>query len=438
MSEIGENNQKSNMQKVAYTALAGTSIEWYDFFLYGAAAALIFPTAFFGEIPETTALLLSLLTFAAGFIARPIGGMIFGHFGDKIGRKKTLIAALLLMGISSTLIGLLPTYAMIGVTAPILLTLLRFAQGLAIGGQWGGAMLLVTESAPSNQRGYYGAFAQAGAPIGVILANLALIITSASVSEEFFNAWGWRIPFLASAILILISMYIQLNLEDTKAFKALATNSNGKSNEQIQRSPVIEAIRRYPKRIILAAGAFLSVQVTFYILIAFMLAYGVSSANMERDDMLTAVLIGCAIMVPLQFMFSSYSDRNGRKGIFMMGAILSGAWAFAIFPLVDTGNFWLIVLALTCGLIFLAMMYGPQAAFFTELFTTEVRYSGATLGYQFGAIIGGAFAPTIAVKLWTDFDIFWVSVYIAFASMLTLISVMLLTETYKSNLDEEI
>ena len=438
MSEIGENNQKSNMQKVAYTALAGTSIEWYDFFLYGAAAALIFPTAFFGEIPETTALLLSLLTFAAGFIARPIGGMIFGHFGDKIGRKKTLIAALLLMGISSTLIGLLPTYAMIGVTAPILLTLLRFAQGLAIGGQWGGAMLLVTESAPSNQRGYYGAFAQAGAPIGVILANLALIITSASVSEEFFNAWGWRIPFLASAILILISMYIQLNLEDTKAFKALATNSDGKSNEQIQRSPVIEAIRRYPKRIILAAGAFLSVQVTFYILIAFMLAYGVSSANMERDDMLTAVLIGCAIMVPLQFMFSSYSDRNGRKGIFMMGAILSGAWAFVIFPLVDTGNFWLIVLALTFGLIFLAMMYGPQAAFFTELFTTEVRYSGATLGYQFGAIIGGAFAPTIAVKLWTDFDIFWVSVYIAFASMLTLISVMLLTETYKSNLDEEV
>ena len=434
-----ENNRKtSDMRKVALTALAGTSIEWYDFFLYGAAAALIFPTAFFGEIPETTALILSLLTFAAGFIARPIGGIIFGHFGDMVGRKKTLIAALMLMGISSTLIGLLPTYAMIGVTAPILLTLLRFAQGLAIGGQWGGAMLLVTESAPSNQRGYYGAFAQAGAPIGVILANLALIVTSALVSEEFFNTWGWRIPFLASAVLILISMYIQLNLEDTKAFKALATNSDNSSNEKVKSSPVVEAIRRYPKRIMLAAGAFLSVQVTFYILIAFMLAYGVSSANMERDDMLIAVLIGCAIMVPLQFMFSSYSDRNGRKGIFMLGAILSGIWAFAIFPLVDTGNFWLIVLALTFGLIFLAMMYGPQAAFFTELFSTEVRYSGATLGYQFGAIVGGAFAPTIAVKLWTDFDIVWVSAYIAFASMLTLISVMLLTETYKSNLDEEI
>ena len=438
MNQTTSVNQDKNMRKVALTALAGTSIEWYDFFLYGAAAALIFPTAFFGEVPETTALILSLLTFAAGFIARPIGGIIFGHFGDRIGRKKTLIAALMLMGISSTLIGLLPTYAMIGVTAPILLTLLRFAQGLAIGGQWGGAMLLVTESAPSNQRGYYGAFAQAGAPIGVILANLALIVTSALVSEEFFNTWGWRIPFLASAVLILISMYIQLNLEDTKAFKALATNSDNSSNEKVKSSPVVEAIRRYPKRIMLAAGAFLSVQVTFYILIAFMLAYGVSSANMERDDMLTAVLIGCAIMVPLQFMFSSYSDRNGRKGIFMLGAILSGIWAFAIFPLVDTGNFWLIVLALTFGLIFLAMMYGPQAAFFTELFSTEVRYSGATLGYQFGAIVGGAFAPTIAVKLWTDFDIVWVSAYIAFASMLTLISVMLLTETYKSNLDEEI
>ena len=432
-----ENNRKtSDMRKVALTALAGTSIEWYDFFLYGAAAALIFPTAFFGEIPETTALILSLLTFAAGFIARPIGGIIFGHFGDRVGRKKTLIAALMLMGISSTLIGLLPTYAMIGVTAPILLTLLRFAQGLAIGGQWGGAMLLVTESAPSNQRGYYGAFAQAGAPIGVILANLALIVTSALVSEEFFNTWGWRIPFIASAVLILISMYIQLNLEDTKAFKALATNSDNSSNEKVKSSPVVEAIRRYPKRIMLAAGAFLSVQVTFYILIAFMLAYGVSSANMERDDMLIAVLIGCAIMVPLQFMFSSYSDRNGRKGIFMLGAILSGIWAFAIFPLVDTGNFWLIVLALTFGLIFLAMMYGPQAAFFTELFSTEVRYSGATLGYQFGAIVGGAFAPTIAVKLWSDFDIFWVSVYIAFAAFLTLISVMALTETYQSNLDD--
>ena len=434
-----DSTSKSNMQKVALTALAGTSIEWYDFFLYGAAAALIFPTAFFGEATPSTALILSLLTFAAGFIARPIGGIIFGHYGDRVGRKKTLVMALILMGVSSTLIGLLPTYAMIGITAPILLTSLRFAQGLAIGGQWGGAMLLVTESAPSNQRGYYGAFAQAGAPVGVILANLAFITTSALVSEESFYSWGWRIPFLASAILIGISMYIQLNLEDTKAFKelqALRESQQDDNEEAIRRSPILEAIQKYPKRIALAAGAFLSIQVTFYILIAFLLAYGVASADITRDDMLAAVLIASAIMVPVQFMFSSYSDRHGRKGVFMAGAILTGLWAFAIFPLVDTGNFWLIVLAITGGLIFVSMMYGPQAAFFTELFSTEVRYSGATLGYQFGAILGGAFAPTIAALLWKDYGIFWVSVYIAFASLLTLLSVMALTETYQTDLND--
>lgn len=441
MQESISLNKESSMRKVALTSLAGTSIEWYDFFLYGAAAALVFPTAFFGEIPESTALILSLLTFAAGFIARPIGGIIFGHYGDKVGRKKTLVAALMLMGIASTLIGLLPTYAMIGVTAPILLTTLRFAQGLAIGGQWGGAMLLVTESAPSNKRGYYGAFAQAGAPIGVILANLAFIATSALLPDEAFMSWGWRIPFLASAILIGISMYIQLTMEDTKAFRELQNHQKSigsNENQEIKKSPVLEALIKYPKRIALAAGAFLSIQVTFYILVAFLLAYGVTSADMSRDDMLSAVLIGSAIMVPVQFMFSSYSDRNGRKGIFMTGAILTAIWAFAIFPLVDTGNFWLIVLAVTFGLSFLAMMYGPQAAFFTELFSTEVRYSGATLGYQLGAIAGGAFAPTIAAKLWTDFDIFWVSVYIAIASILTLLSVMSLTETYKTDLNEKI
>ena len=441
MQESISLNKESSMRKVALTALAGTSIEWYDFFLYGAAAALVFPSAFFGEIPESTALILSLLTFAAGFIARPIGGIIFGHYGDKVGRKKTLVAALMLMGIASTLIGLLPTYAMIGVTAPILLTTLRFAQGLAIGGQWGGAMLLVTESAPSNKRGYYGAFAQAGAPIGVILANLAFIATSALLPDDAFMSWGWRIPFLASAILIGISMYIQLTMEDTKAFRELQNyqkSIGSNENQEIKKSPVLEALVKYPKRIALAAGAFLSIQVTFYILVAFLLAYGVTSAEMSRDDMLSAVLIGSAIMVPVQFMFSSYSDRNGRKGIFMTGAILTAIWAFAIFPLVDTGNFWLIVLAVTFGLSFLAMMYGPQAAFFTELFSTEVRYSGATLGYQLGAIAGGAFAPTIAAKLWTDFDIFWVSVYIAIASILTLLSVMSLTETYKTDLNEKI
>ena len=212
---------KQSMRKVALTALAGTSIEWYDFFLYATAAALVFPAAFFPESTPTMGLILSFGTFAFGFIARPVGGILFGHFGDRIGRKRTLVIALMLMGVASTLIGLLPTYANIGIAAPIILTVLRFVQGLAIGGQWGGAMLLVTESAPADQRGYYGAYAQAGAPVGVILANLAFIIISASVSEEFFQAWGWRIPFLASVLLIGISMYVQLHIVYTDEFKEL-------------------------------------------------------------------------------------------------------------------------------------------------------------------------------------------------------------------------
>jgi MFS family permease len=442
---VDEQHLKSNMRKVALTALAGTSIEWYDFFLYATAAALVFPAAFFPGSSPTIGLILSFGTFAFGFIARPLGGILFGHFGDRVGRKKTLVIALVLMGVASTLIGLLPTYATIGIAAPILLTVLRFAQGLAIGGQWGGAMLLVTESAPADQRGYYGAYAQAGAPVGVILANLAFMIISAMVSEEFFMNWGWRIPFIASVVLIAISMYIQLHMEDTDAFKELEAVKIKKQLEgkleqaqPVKRSPVLEALVKYPKRIALAAGAFLSIQVTFYILIGFVLAYGgdPNGAALSRDSMLGAVLLASAIQIPTQFMAASYSDRHGRRGIFMLGAILTGVWAFVLFPLIDTGNFWLIVVAISGGLMFLGMMYGPQAAFFTELFSTEVRYSGASLGYQIGAIVGGAFAPTIATILWTEYAIIWVSVYIAIASALSLLSVVYLTETYKTSLHD--
>jgi len=435
MSDI---KTESNIKKVALTSLSGTSIEWYDFFLYGAAAGLVFPKLFFGEVDPTTALILSFLTFAAGFIARPVGGIIFGHFGDIVGRKKTLVIALMLMGVSSTMIGLLPTYETIGIAAPLLLTFLRFCQGIAIGGQWGGAMLLVTESAPSNRRGFYGAYAQAGAPVGVILANIAFISVSSLTTEEDFLSWGWRIPFLISFVLVLISMYIQLRLEDTKAFKELeATKSQDQDNKrQIKSSPILEALRRYPGRISLAAGAFLSIQVTFYILVAFILAYGVQTTELSRNDILMAVLIGSALMVPTQFVFSDYSDKHGRKGIFMTGAVLTALWSFALFPLIDTGNFYLVIVGVTGGLVFLGMMYGPQAAFFAELFSTEVRYSGASLGYQIGAIIGGSFAPTIATLLWKNYDIFWVSAYIAFASLLSLISVYFLTETYQSDLSE--
>ena len=421
------------MRKVALTSLAGTSIEWYDFFLYGTAAAVVFPKAFFPQdLPAMVLLIISFSTFAVGFIARPVGGLIFGHFGDRIGRKHTLVVALMMMGTATTLIGLLPTYATIGVAAPLLLVLLRFIQGLAIGGQWGGAMLLVTESAPADKRGWYGAYAQAGAPVGVILANLAFIGVSMNMSDEAFMAWGWRLPFIASIALIMVSLYVQLRLEDTEAFKTLqAAQASGDQAVQITRSPVIEALRRYPRRIGLAAGAFLSVQVTFYILIAFAVAYGLNSPTVDltRDQMLTAVLIASAVMVPTQFYFSGLSDRVGRKKIYRAGALLTGLWGFALFPMIDTGSLLLITMGITLGLVFVGMQYGPQAAYFTELFSTEVRYSGASLGYQIGAILGGALAPTIAVLLWNELGIIFVSVYILIAALLTLGSLWALEET---------
>ena len=433
-------SQTKNIRKVALTSLAGTSIEWYDFFLYGTAAAIIFPNAFFpSDMPAMVALIASFSTFAVGFLARPLGGIIFGHFGDRVGRKQTLVLALLIMGTSTTLIGLLPTYATIGYIAPLILVLLRFVQGLAIGGQWGGAMLLVTESAPADKRGWYGAYAQAGAPIGVILANLAFLGVSGSMSEDAFLDWGWRLPFLASIVLIGVSLYVQLNLEDTEAFKKLANNQSEESIEDTptRRSPIVEVIVNYPKRIFLAAGAFLSIQVTFYILIAFIMAYGVNSPSvmLSRDTMLTAVLVAAMIMVPAQFWAAGLSDRVGRKRVYLWGAALSGIWAFALFPLVDTGNIYIVTGAIAVGLIFTGMQYGPQAAFFTELFSTEVRYSGASLGYQIGAILGGALAPTIAVMLWNTYGVAYVSVYMAIAALATLFCVSRLSETSGNKID---
>ena len=352
-SEIDANKQQ-NMRRVAMTSLAGTSIEWYDFFLYGTAAAVIFPKAFFPQdLPPMVLLIISFSTFAVGFIARPLGGVVFGHFGDQVGRKRTLVIALMIMGVATTLIGLLPTYQSISIAAPLGLVLLRFIQGLAIGGQWGGAMLLVTESAPDHRRGWYGAYAQAGAAVGVILANLAFLSVSASMSDAAFMDWGWRLPFIASVVLIGISLYVQLRMEDTDAFKALqAAQADSGAPAEVPRSPVLEAIRRYPRRIMLAAGAFLSVQVTFYILIAFVIAYGLNSPSVDltRDEMLMSVLIAAGVMVPAVFYFSGLSDRVGRKQVYRWGAILTGAWGFALFPLVDTGSPALITLAVTMGM----------------------------------------------------------------------------------------
>jgi MFS family permease len=453
---------EQSILKVALTALAGTTIEWYDFFLYATAAALVFPTVFFPEdLPPLVALLASFSTFAVGFIARPVGGVIFGHYGDRLGRKRALIIALVIMGVGTTLIGCLPSYAVVGPIAPAALIFLRFVQGLAIGGQWGGAVLLITETAPKNRRGFYGSFAQIGVPAGVLIANLIFLLINASVSPDSFMAWGWRVPFLLSVILIVLALYIQLNIEDSPAFRKLQVikeqqdtlaiqqraDTYGESIEDAkvaivaerQPSPVLEALRAYPKTIFLAAGAFVGVQVTFYILIAFVVAYGSNEAGLglPRSTMLTAVLIGAVVMIPALLISAHISDLRGRRGIYIAGAVLLGIWGFILFPLIDTGSFLWITVAISVGNIFLCMMYGPQAAFLAELFTTKVRYSGASLGYQLGAIIGGGFAPLIATILLAEFGgTFGISVYIAIACAITVICVLLLQETYQSNMTE--
>ncbi len=417
-----------SIRRIALTALAGTSIEWYDFFLYGTAAALIFPKAFFAaDLPPVIALLASFSTFAVGFIARPIGGIIFGHYGDRIGRKKALVVALVLMGTATTLIGCLPTYAAIGAAAPLLLIVLRFAQGIAIGGQWGGAVLIATENAPPERRGFYGSFAQVGAPVGVILANLAFLLISANTSPEAFMQWGWRVPFLVSVVLIGLALYVQLRLEDTVEFLKVQTRA-----ARAPRSPVLEALRTHPKQIALAAGAFLAVQVPFYILIAFVIAYGTGTAGpaVSRNTMLAAVLVGAVAMIPALLLAAAWSDRHGRRGVYMTGAALLAVWSFAIFPLIDTGSFLWICVSLAVGQMLVAMMYGPQAAFVAEMFSTEVRYSGASLGYQLGAILGGGFAPIIATALLAEYrDTVGISIYMAIACAITVWSTWLLGET---------
>ena len=435
----GENAQPTarSMRTVAVTALGGTSIEWYDFFIYGTAAALIFPTLFFAEdMPRYVALLASFSTFAVGFIARPIGGVLFGHFGDRVGRKAALVTALMMMGVATTLIGLLPGYAQIGPLAPLLLILLRFVQGLAVGGQWGGAMLLVTENAPANQRGFYGAFAQAGAPAGLVLANLAFLAVSGNLTDEAFLDWGWRIPFISSVLLIGLSLYVQLKLEDTEAFKELAGASE--PSEAKPRSPVIQALKTYPREIVLAAGAFLGVQVTFYICIAFIISYGTDpeGLNIARSDMLTAVLVSTLFAIPANFFFGAWSDRHGRRGIYKFGAICTALWGFVMFAMIDTGDWFMITAGLAIGHICISMMYGPQAALLAELFSTEVRYSGASLGYQLGAIVGGGFAPMIATSLLVVFgSSMWIAAYIAVANILTWFSINALKESGNTDLD---
>jgi len=425
------------VRKVALAAMAGSAIEWYDFFIYLTAAALVFGPLYFPGTSEVAGVLASFSTAAVGFVARPVGGMLFGHFGDRLGRKPTLVIALLTMGTATTLVGVLPTYATIGVAAPILLFVLRFLQGLAVGGQWGGAVLLATEYAPEDQRGFYGSFAQAGVPVGLLLGNTIFLLISALFGEQAFAAWAWRIPFLFSIVLIAVALYIQLRLEDTPVFRQLEERQH-EGEEAESRSPVLEVLRDHPKQVLLAGGAFFVVNGGFYVLITGMLDYGTRTLGVSENAMLAAVLISAVVEGIAIVAMSALSDRVGRRPVFMSGAVLLGLWSFPLFWLVNTGSVPFIIVSLCIAQFFLGMMYGPQAALFSEMFSARVRYSGASIGYQGASVFAGGLAPIIMVWLLeTTGTSLSVSFYMFLMAAITFFSVYLVTETYEDEMTRD-
>lgn len=410
----------NDITRVALISSAGAAVEWYDFFIYGTAAALVFPKLFFRpDLPLFVAQLAAFATFAIGFIARPVGGILFGHFGDALGRKRALVFALILMGLSTAAIGALPTYDKAGIAAPLCLIALRLLQGLAIGGQWGGAALLAIESAPKARQGYYGSFVQVGVPLGVILANLVFLLVAQTLPAGDFAVWGWRIPFLLSLVLVVIGIYVHFRIAES-APEVIAP-------AKPRRSPVLEVALRHPRQVLLAGGAFIANNVCFYIIITYSVAYGTGMLGLSRELMLGAVVGASALMIPTLVVSGWISDKWGRRPPFMAGAVLSGAWSFALFPLIESGAPVAIFIAIAVHLGFLSLMYGPQAALFAELFPPAVRYSGASIGYQLGAVLGGGFAPMIATALFARYgSTFPIALYLAAVCTISFLSVMFL------------
>ena len=419
----------SSVRKVIVASLIGTSLEWYDFFIYGTAAALVFNKIFFPSFEPLVGTLLAFATYAVGFIARPLGGLIFGHYGDRIGRKNVLVVTLLLMGIATFAIGLLPTYASIGVWAPILLVVLRFLQGLGLGGEWGGAVLMTMESGDPNRRGFNASWPQVGVPLGLLLANGVLSLMGVLTNEPAFLSWGWRVPFLLSGVLVVVGLWIRLTIAESPLFREVE-ESHTKAG-----APIVEVLRRYPKQVLLAVGARVGVDVAFYTFVLFITTYVATYLKLPRNYALNAVLIAAAVQVVLIPFFGSLSDRFARRPVYLAGAIGAAIWVFVFFILLDTGQFWLIVLAAVIALVLHAAMYGPQAAFISEMFPTKVRYTGASMGYQLAGIIGGALAPIISVALLDRFDT-WVAVSLYAVAMLliTIVCVLLAPETSKIDL----
>ncbi|KXF52645.1 MFS transporter [Rhodococcus sp. SC4] len=382
--------------RVAMASFIGTTVEYYDFFIYGTAAALVFPKLFFPDVSSSIGILLSFATFGVGFLARPLGGIVFGHFGDRVGRKQMLVISLVGMGVATMLMGLLPTYAQIGVVAPILLTLLRLVQGFAVGGEWGGATLMAVEHAPQAKKGFFGSFSQMGAPAGTSIATLAFFAVS-QLSDEQFLSWGWRLPFLFSAVLIIIGLFIRLSLTESPDFAAV------KERAEVVRMPIAEAFRKHWKEILLVAGTYLSQGVFAYICMAYLVSYGTTVAGISRTSALAGVFVAGLVAVVLYPVFGSLSDTFGRKTMYLLGAVLMGAVIAPAFALINTGNPWLFMLAqvMIFG-IAMAPAAGVTGSLFTMIFDADVRYSGVSTGYTLSQLCGSAFAPTIAAALYTS------------------------------------
>jgi MHS family shikimate/dehydroshikimate transporter-like MFS transporter len=424
--------QVTSIRQVAWASLVGTSIEWYDFFVYSTMAALVFNQLFFPTFEPLIGTLVAFSTFATGFIARPIGGLIAGHYGDRIGRKAMLILTLLIAGIATFIVGLLPTYDTIGVWAPILLITMRFLQGIGFGGEWGGAVLMAVEHSPRDKRGFYGSFPQLGIPIGIVLAN-TIVAAFASLPEEQFLSWGWRVPFLLSIVLVGTGLFIRLKIMETPVFAQI------KESGTEARRPIIDVVRAYPRSTLLAMGARLSESTTPNIYGLFMIAYGTQQLGLPRGEMLVATLISAFVGIFTIPAFGALSDRIGRRPVYMGGALFTAIFAFPGFWLINTEETGLIWLALVLGWsVGWGMMNGPQAAFFSELFGTRVRYSGISAVYQIGALFSGAVAAAIATALlvWSGGDSWPVSVYLIVMALISFVSLYLTSETLQLEMSE--
>ena len=415
-------------RRIVAASMAGTVAEWYEFFLYGMAAALVFGDVFFKATGNPLdGVIAALLTYAVGFVARPIGGIVFGHYGDRFGRKKLLQVSLLMIGVSTFLIGALPGFDQIGYAAPILLVVLRFVQGIAIGGEWGGAVLLVAEHSPDNQRGFWSSFPQVGAPLGNVLATVVLLTLSNLLSEQAFLTWGWRIGFFLSAVIVLIGWYIRSKVEDSQIFRDSAEQQPPAANTW---QAVRRVVRARPREVATAMGLRVVENILYYLVVTFSLTYLKVQLRVDTSTILTLMLISHLVHAATILLFGWMSDRVGRRPVYLAGVLLSSAYCFIAFPLMDTKSVALILGAITLGMVVHAMMYAPQPALMAEMFPTHMRYIGISLGAQVTAIFAGSLAPVIATLLLRTYAS-WIPVagYVTIAAVISLVAVALLRET---------